>query len=182
MASVSSQLQADWLRAEASKRAMAAAQAWTTAQMSNSQSGQSAKDQPAKGQPAKASAAPGSSGSPEGKLVTLARSNLSQAGAALGLQQPADISAVAQKIFDPKLAPGFGEVVSLRSEPAVVAFVLVEQRLEGPSAPSVQQRLGPAFEFVQGYERDQAIARWLRDLEPRLKVKRYADKLAAAAS
>lgn len=180
MASVSSQLQADWLRAEASKRAIAAAQAWTTAQISNSQSGQSAK-----GQPAKASAAPGSSGSPgspEGRLVTLARSNLSQAGAALGLQQPADISAVAQKIFDPKLAPGFGEVVSLRSEPAVVAFVLVEQRLEGPSAPSVQQRLGPAFEFVQRYERDQAIARWLRDLEPRLKVKRYADKLAAAAS
>ncbi|MFZ9671218.1 MAG: hypothetical protein ACO3AX_06835, partial [Burkholderiaceae bacterium] len=118
----------------------------------------------------------------EGRLVRLSRSNLAQAGSQLGLQKPADVSALAQKIFSAQVALRAGDVVALPADGSVAAFVLVGQTLDSAQAPLVSQRLGQAYEFVQNYEREQATTRWLRDLEPRLKVKRYADKLAAAAS
>jgi hypothetical protein len=168
MASVMDRLKADWLQAEGSKKAVAAAQAWLSAQTDKLKTAAATADL---------------AGLPlEGRLVALARSNLAQASSQLGLRQPADVSALAQKIFSSQLRLRSGDVVTLPADASVAAFVLVGQRLDSAQAPLVNQRLGQAYEFVQNYEREQATTRWLRDLEPRLKVKRYADKLAAAAS
>ena len=168
MASVTDRLKADWSQAEGTKKATAAAQAWLTAQTDQLKSAAAKTD--------------AASLAVEGRLVRLSRSNLAQAGSQLGLQKPADVSALAQKIFSAQVALRAGDVVALPADGSVAAFVLVGQTLDSAQAPLVSQRLGQAYEFVQNYEREQATTRWLRDLEPRLKVKRYADKLAAAAS
>jgi peptidyl-prolyl cis-trans isomerase D len=168
MASVTERIKSDWVQSESIKRATAAAQTWLTSQTDKLKTAAPTVDVV--------------SLPLEGKLVNLARSNLSQAGAQLGLQKSADVSALAQKIFSSQLSLRSGDVVTLPADNGAAAFVLVGQRLDGPQAPLVSQRLGQAYDFVQNYEREQAATRWLRDLEPRLKVKRYADKLAAAAS
>jgi peptidyl-prolyl cis-trans isomerase D len=168
LASVTERIKNDWTQSESIKRATAAAQAWLASQTEKTKA-----------------AGPGvnlAGLSLEGRLVTLARSNLAQAGAQLGLQKPADVTALAQKIFSSQVGLRTGDVVTLPADNSAAAFVLVGQQLDSPQAALVSQRLGQAYDFVQNYEREQATTRWLRELEPRLKVKRYADKLAAASS
>jgi peptidyl-prolyl cis-trans isomerase D len=113
--------------------------------------------------------------------VQLRRADPASTAAALRLPQDAVGQLAIEKLMSPSLVIGQPSVVSLGQAGSLVA-VLESAQVEGADAPLVKQRLGGAYNLLQQTETELAFRLWMRAQESTLKVKRYKDKLEAAAS
>lgn len=117
------------------------------------------------------------------RLESVAIRRADSAGAISVLRLPQDsIGQLAlEKLQSPSLKLGEPVVVSLGQAGSLVA-VLESVQLDAPDAPLVKQRLGGAYNLLQQSEGELALMLWMRAQEPALGVRRYKDKLKAAAS
>ncbi|MFM1859540.1 MAG: hypothetical protein RL133_1040 [Pseudomonadota bacterium] len=111
----------------------------------------------------------------------LRRTDVGGAVTALRLPQDSIGQLALEKLLSPSLAVGQPVVISLGQSGSLVA-VLQASQVEGVDASAVKQRLGGAYNLLQQAETELAFKLWMRAQEERLKVRRYKDKLEAAAS
>jgi hypothetical protein len=119
----------------------------------------------------------------DGGLLPFDLRRADAAAAAVSLKLPQDsIGQLAiEKLLSPTFTVGQPVVISLGQAGSLVA-VLQASQVDSVDAAPVKQRLGGAFNLLQQAETELAFKLWMRSQEERLKVRRYKDKLEAAAS
>ena len=121
---------------------------------------------------------------PEGgglQAVELRRTDPAGAAAALRLPQDSVGQLALEKLLSPALQRGQATTVSLGQAGSLVV-VLQSAQVDGVDDPLVRQRLGGAFNLLRQSETELAFKLWMRAQEPSLNVRRYKEKLEAAAS